>query len=167
MQIPRHSSEKFKVRDTGPVHLTPDGLKRLQERLAGLKKALPDLISEAARTAAYGDRSDNAEYKEAKHQLRRTHRQIFSLEDQLKRAVVIKSGKNAAGTIQIGSVVVLERLSLQKTYEVVGPQETNPTKGRISFQSPLGAALMNHKKGDAVEIKTASGLQEYRILEVS
>src|SRR3989344_2893662 len=105
MQIPQHSSEKFKVRDTGPVHLTPEGLKRLQERLAKLKKALPDYIAEAARTAAYGDRSDNAEYKEAKHILRRTHRQIFSLEDQLKRAVIIKSGRNALGTIQTGSVV--------------------------------------------------------------
>ncbi len=166
MQIPQHSSEKFKVRDTGPVHLTPAGLKRLQERLNELKKALPEYIAEAARTAAYGDRSDNAEYKEAKHILRRTHRQIFSLEDQLKRAVVIQSGKNSAGTIQIGSTVLLELNGKPKTYEVVGPMETDPAKGRISFQSPLGAALMNHKKGEVVKIHTASGFQEYQILEI-
>src|SRR3989344_7748885 len=90
----------YTAEDDEPVHLTPDGLKRLQERLARLKKAMPELANEAGRTAAYGDRSDNAEYKEAKRQLRRVHGQIFSIEDQLRRAVVIKFGRNSAGTIQ-------------------------------------------------------------------
>src|SRR3989338_7022389 len=86
----------YTAEDDEPVHLTPEGLKRLQDRLTRLKKALPELASEAGRTAAYGDRSDNAEYKEAKRQLRRVQGQIFNIEDQLRRAVVIKFGRNSA-----------------------------------------------------------------------
>ena len=157
----------YTAEDDEPVHLTPDGLKRLQERLARLKKAMPELANEAGRTAAYGDRSDNAEYKEAKRQLRRVHGQIFSIEDQLRRAVVIKFGRNSAGTIQLGSVVVLEQNGKRKTFELVGPQETDPSKGRISYKSPLGSALINHKAGDAIKIKTPTGEQEYRILEIN
>ena len=157
----------YTAEDDEPVHLTPEGLKRLQERLARLKKALPELANEAGRTAAYGDRSDNAEYKEAKRQLRRVHGQIFSIEDQLRRAVVIKFGRNSAGTIQLGSVVVLEQNGKRKTFELVGPQETDPSKGRISYKSPLGSALINHKAGDAIKIKTPTGEQEYRILEIN
>lgn len=173
MQFPKKRvSDIFKIRDTGPAYLTPEGIKRLQSRLASLKQALPKYIDEAQRTAAYGDRSDNAEYKEAKAILRRTHRQIFSIEDKLKRAVAIASGRNAAGTVQMGSTVLLElpvrsgKEGIQKTFQILGPDETNPEKGRISYLSPLGAALINHKKGDSVTIQTPNSSQEYRILEI-
>ena len=167
MQIPRRKSDELKIRDESPIYLTPEGIRRLQERLDHLKKAIPDLASEAARTAAYGDRSDSAEYKEAKSALRRAHRQIFSMEDQLKRAVEIKSGRNSKGTIQLGSTVVLKlNDGTQKTFEIVGTQETNPEKGRISYQSPLGATLLKHSAGETITIQTPAGSKEYRILEI-
>ncbi len=157
----------MKVRDTSPLHLTAEGINRLQERLAGLKRVLPKYIAETQRTAAFGDRSDSAEYKEAKSTLRRTHRQILAIEDQLRRAVVIMTGRNKAGTVQLGSTVVLELPGgEQKKFEIVGPHETDPTGGRISHQSPLGAALLNHAEGDLVTIKTSGGLRDYRILEI-
>jgi len=169
MQFPkRRVSDALKVRDEGPVYLTPEGLKSLQERLTRLKKALPDYIQETQRTAAFGDRSDNAEYKEAKSILRRTHRQILSIEDRLKRAVTIASGRNAKGTVQLGSTVALEsKGGVRNTFRILGPQETDPAKGIISQQSPLGAALINHKEGDQVAIPTANGSKEYRIIEIS
>jgi len=152
--------------DDGPVYLTEEGARQLREKLAGLKRALPARIAETARTAAYGDRSDNAEYKEAKGTLRRTHWQILEIEDQLKRVVVITPGTNATGTIRLGSTVVLETEGGKKTFEIVGPQETDPTHGRISYQSPLGAALLNHAQGDVIMLPTGNGKREYKIVEI-
>ena len=159
--IPRPDQE-------GPLYLTPAGIERLKVRLERLKHSLPELISETARTAAYGDRSENAEYQAAKSLLRRTHRQIETTENQLKRAVPIMKGAGALGAAQIGSTVVLEtKNGKQKTFEIVGPHETDPARGRISHMSPLGVALIGHKKGDAVSLVTPVGRQDYRILDVT
>lgn len=153
--------------DDSPIPITPEGLKRLERRLALLKQRLPHLIEEAARTAAYGDRSDNAEYKDAKSRLRRAHGQIWDMKEQLKRVQIINSDKNSSGTIALGSTVVLESADGTKSaFQIVGPYETDPKGGRISHLSPLGAALMNHKKGEEVVFETAQGSQKYRILEV-
>jgi transcription elongation GreA/GreB family factor len=163
MQIPRRRTKQ----DTGPLPLTEDGLRRLKEKLAHLKRIVPDLAAEAARTAAYGDRSDNAEYKQAKGSLRHANWNILSIQDQIKRAVIIPSGINASGTVQLGSIVKLEIKGKQKTFEILGPHETDPAVGRISYKSPLGAALIGHAKDDIVTVKTESGIQEYRIVEIS
>lgn len=165
MQIPRRKSDQFKKRDEGPIYLTEEGLKNMREKLAHFKHILPHLISETTRTAAYGDRSDNAEYKDAKASLRRAHYQIASLEDQLKRVIIIKKNINS-DKVGLGATVVLEINGTQKTFEIVGPHETNPTLGRISNQSPLGAAIMNRKKGEVVTIETTKGQKEYKILEI-
>ena len=85
MQIPRRKSDELRRREDGPIHLTENGLQSLKEKLERLKKALPERIAETARTAAFGDRSDNAEYKAAKGILRRTHYQILEIQEQMKR----------------------------------------------------------------------------------
>lgn len=167
MQFPKkRKSDEFKKRDDGPVYLTEEGFKSLQEKLERLKRALPDFINETQRTAAYGDRSDNAEYKEAKSILRRTHWKILSIQDQIKRVVIIAPGSNVSGAVQLGSTVVLETDGARKTFQILGSHEANPAKGRISHQSPLGATLMNHIKGDTITIQTVSGSKKYRILEI-
>ena len=148
--------------------MTEGALESLREKIARLNAALPNLINETQRTAAYGDRSDSAEYKDAKSKLRSAHRQILIIENQIKRAVVIKSGLNTSGTVQLGSIVVLEvgglpagRQGAEKTFQILGSHETDPDKGRISSQSPLGAALINHRKGDIITIQTGGGAQTY------
>jgi transcription elongation GreA/GreB family factor len=166
MRIPKRRSELFKTYDTGPVHVTKETLERMKRRLAELKQSLPELAHEAERTASYGDRSENAEYKDAKATLRRTHRQIYSIEDQLKRIVVIEPGTTQHGSIRIGSVVELESTAGISTFQILGSKETDPTRGRISFNSPLGAALMNKKKGDSVNITTERGVRTYTIREI-
>jgi transcription elongation GreA/GreB family factor len=154
------------------IYLTQEGIDRLRKQLARLQAALPALALEAQRTAAYGDRSDNAEYKQAKGALRYTHRQIFTIQDQLKRAVVIDNRLNAAGIVGLGSTVILEseekgsQKRIHNKYKILGPQETNPTEGCISYVSPLGAALMSHKEGDTIIVNTPSGSQTYQILKV-
>ena len=166
MQIPRRKAEELRRRDEGPLHLTKEALQRLEEKLEYLKHSVPGLAAEAARTAAYGDRSDNAEYKQAKGSLRHANWNILSIQDQIKRAVIIPSGRNAAGTVQMGSIVLVEINEKQKQFEILGSHETNPAQGRISYESPLGVVLIGHVQGDVVEVKTEKGVQKYRILEI-
>ena len=166
MQIPRRKSDLLKKHDDGPIYLTEKGLTELKSELARLKAALPGYIEETARTAAYGDRSDNAEYKDAKGRLRRTHYRIAEIDDQLKRVSIIKSSPNISGRVELGSTVVLESGGKENIYHIVGPSETDPASGRISHLSPLGAALMGKSKGDTVSIPAPSGEKIYRILEI-
>jgi transcription elongation factor GreA len=165
---PRRRYTRSQKIDNDPIPLTAEAHARMQERLTRIKASLPALAEEAARTAAYGDRSDSAEYKEAKGLLRRANRQVLSLEDQLKRVVIIPAGPNTSGTVQLGCTVVLESDSAKTltAYTILGPYETNPGAGRISHQSPLGAALMGHIVGHTVSVETANGPRVYRIVEI-
>lgn len=170
MHIPRRQWSRRPPPNNEPVYLTPEGVERLKAKLERLKASLPDAIAETSRTSAYGDRSDNAEYKEAKGILRRTHGQIFNIEDQLHRVVVIPSGADAFGKVQLGSTVMVEMkkgvTSTRKIFRILGASETDPTHGRISHTSPLGAALLGHVVGDVVMVQTPGGTQEYTIVEV-
>lgn len=175
MPIPRHKKIDPESINLTPVYLTTAGIEALHKNLERLKKRLPALAEEASRTAAYGDRSDNAEYKQAKGALRGTRRQIYFIEDQLKRVVAITPGTNADGTIRQGSVVTLREVGgaggansnvVEKRFEILGPSETDPTRGRISDKSPLGAALIGHSEGDIVTIKTEKGPREYHIIKI-
>lgn len=172
MQILKRRHEKLQVRDEGPVYLTPEGIQELKDKLARLNASLAHLATEAKRTADYGDRSENAEYKEAKGKLRGAHREILRIKDQLKRAVPIKP--SATGKIGLGSTVILEvmdstsspQAGVRKQFQIVGPNETDPDKGRISYKSPLGEALLNLSAGDTATIKTPRGAVNYKVVGV-
>lgn len=167
MNIPRRRWSQRPPPNNDPVYLTPEGVKRLRARLERLKRSLPAIIEEAARTAAYGDRSDSAEYKEAKGILRRTKGQILDIEDQLKRVVEIRSGAYASGTVRLGSTVNVRSSNGKiSIYRILGPSETDPAQGRISHTSPLGAALIGHSAGDSIVVQTPGGTQEYLIVAV-
>lgn len=155
-----------RVPDTGPVYLTAEGIENLKKRLARLKESLPRLIEETKRTAAYGDRSDSAEYREAKSALRRANSQIIGTEDRLRRAALISPVKNL-GIVQIGSKVTLDLNGSEKVFEIVGSIETNPGSGRISNKSPLGGALLGKKIGDIVSIKTPAGEKKYKVIKIN
>ncbi len=173
MYIPRRQWSRRPPPNNEPVYLTPEGIERLRTRLARLKASLPAAIEETARTSAYGDRSDNAEYKEAKGILRRTRGQILNIEDQLRRVVTIPAGDDGSGRVRLGSTVVLapvdagvDAITRNKTFRIVGPSETDPSRGRISHTSPLGAALIGHLKDNMVVVQTPAGKQEYKIIDV-
>ena len=102
MQIKDRDAAEARRRDTGPVYLSQEGLTRLENQLDRLKREFPELSAEVGRTAAYGDRSDNAEYKDAKGRLRRAQWRILEIQDELKRVVVIPTGPSSTGTIQAG-----------------------------------------------------------------
>ena len=167
MPIPPYKRPDPERINLAPVYLTPEGIERLHEKLERLKRNLPSLAEEAARTAAFGDRSDNAEYKQAKGALRYTQRETYRIEDQLKRVVTITRGTDASGAVRLGSIVTVRTTDKrEQTFEILGPDETNPTKGRISNKSPLGTALVGRKEGDVISVKAANGAKKYTIIAV-
>lgn len=167
MQLPKRRADKLKNRDdeTAIIHLTPAGLTRLKRELRDLEQVQQrQAIEDVSRTVAMGDLSENAEYQEAKHRLARIHGRIFSIKDRLKRVQVIR--KKATHKIQLGSRVILETVRGERTYEIVGPAESNPSRGRISHLSPLGAALLGHPVGIVITLQTEQGEMKYTVKEI-
>ncbi len=168
MTLSNQQRNELEAKDYERIPLTAEGIKKLEDKLAFLKRVLPERAMETKRTADYGDRSENDEYKQAKSLLRSTHRQILLIEDQLKRAVRIDAGGvNPSGLVQLGSSVTVESQDgSKKTFQIVGALETDPSRGRISNVSPLGEALIGRKLGDTVKIVAGARTQEYRIVEL-
>lgn len=148
-------------------HLTPALIARLKDeliRLEGTERG--EAVSEVRRLAEMGDFSENAGYQIAKGTLRRINNRIETLKERIRTAIPIEQGTDASGKIKIGSTVVLEMNGKQITFEVLGSQETNPSRGRISHHSPLGRALIGQSTGDIVRIPLIDSEVVYRILEV-
>jgi len=171
MRIPTRHGEQLKQQaddsqTTGPLFMTPDGVKHMQDRLKRLEEIeLPQAIQDTRTTAEFGDFSENAEYQEAKARMRRLHAQIFHLKEKLKQVLVISQNAKA-DLVQLGSTVVLETDGKKKTYEIVGPQETNPARGRISHLSPLGVALIGRRASDSVTLEANGNPSIFTILEI-
>ncbi|PJA47534.1 transcription elongation factor GreA [Candidatus Uhrbacteria bacterium CG_4_9_14_3_um_filter_36_7] len=171
MRLPLRKSEQLrqtkKQDEEGSEYITASGLKQLEDELKRLQtKDLPKAIEDVSFTIQFGDLSENAEYQEAKWRLRRTHSRIAFLQDKIKRAVIIQKNISSE-TVQIGSTVLL-KINHQKEqlFQIVGPSQANPLKGRISHISPLGKALLGNKIHDSVEIKTTTGITVYTILKI-
>ena len=138
----------------------------MRRELDRIKRSLPALIAETATAAAQGDRSDNAAYQTSKAALRRANWRILEIEDELKRTAIITPGPDAEGRAKLGSRVTVRTPHGERTYEIVGPKETDPTAGRISQASPLGAALIGKRQGETVTIATGKGPATYLIVEI-
>lgn len=151
MQVPKRKSEEARrlASNSGPLYLTKAGIEDLKNELKKLEKALPRAIAETQRTGQFGDFSENAEYQIAKGNLRRINNEILITKDKLKRVKLIEEG-NFSGIIKIGSTVLLKIDDKQKKYQIVGPAETDPARGRVSHLSPIGSALIGHRVGDKV-----------------
>lgn len=150
-------------------YVTAESLKALQEELEHLKnKKIPDIstIIDAARQQ--GDLSENAEYHQAREDMSWAQGRLRELEYILERVQIITttSNGNGSGVITIGNTVKIKVGDKEKEYTIVGPQEANPLKGLISNESPIGEALIGHKKGEKIEITTPAGKQIYEILAI-
>jgi transcription elongation factor GreA len=152
--------------NTKPVYLTAEGLAKLKAELSHL------VTSERPRVAARihdakqdGDISENAEYEDAKQEQSFLEGRIATLEAQLKNAEVIAA--NNGDKVGIGSRVVIKGDEGEETFTIVGSAEAAPREGRISNESPVGAALMNRKKGDKVTVQTPAGSAAYTVVSIS
>jgi len=148
-----------------PNYLTPEGAKKLQAELNQLlNHDRAKVVHEVAEAAAQGDRSENAEYIYGKKKLREIDRRIRFITKRLDSAVVVKQEEDAHSEVRFGaSVDVEDENGKQSSYLIVGPDEANPSDGKISFQSPLGRALMKRKVGEVVTVTRPAGEIEIEI----
>ncbi len=149
-------------------HLTAAAVERLRRDLRDLEEQQrPRTVEELSRAREMGDLSENAAYQDAKARLGRIDGRIFSLKERIKNAIIIETGPNEAGQVQIGSTVVIASNGKRRTYQILGSQETNPSLGRISHLSPIGSALMGRRAGETVTVKIQDKEIAYRIEQVS
>ncbi|MEK7560188.1 MAG: transcription elongation factor GreA [Patescibacteria group bacterium] len=150
-------------------YFSETGIKKLKEELETLKtKTRREIADRLEYAKSLGDLSENSEYQEAKEAQVLNEGRITELEDDLRRAVVVKKS-SFRDSVEIGSKVVVEKLNEPGSvfeFNIVGSNEALPEENKISNESPLGSALLKHKKNDIVFIFTPKGKIEYRILEI-
>ena len=150
-------------------YLTQEGQIQLRAELEDLKSVRrPDVAARIHRATESGGAADNAEYEQVKNEQSFVEGKIRELEEVLSNAVVPPKKKVARGTVQFGSSVTVVNKARKKTvYQLVGSAEANPSEGKISNESPVGQALLDHKVGDIVEVSTPAGISELKITKVS
>ena len=155
------------------IILTPEGYKNLQEEIELLSTVRRREVAERIRIAReFGDIAENAEYDSAKNDQAHLEARIAMLEERLKNSrVVTKKEINAAqksGEVSVGTKVKIRDMSSNKTFEyhIVGSAEANPAEMKLSNESPVGKAIMGHKKGDVVEVAAPRGAMKYKIMEI-
>jgi transcription elongation factor GreB len=150
------------------TYLTREGAKKLATELNQLLTVeRPKVVGEVSDAAAQGDRSENAEYIYGKKRLREIDRRIRFLTKRLDSAVVVDQTEADHDVVRFGArVVVQDENGKSSTYQLVGPDEADPSNGRVSFQSPLGRALLKRRVGDCVTVQRPAGEIEIEILSI-
>ncbi|MFN7173573.1 MAG: transcription elongation factor GreA [Thermaurantiacus tibetensis] len=145
-----------------------EGYAELQRQLKHLKEVeRPENVEAIEEARAHGDLSENAEYHAAKERQGQIEAQIAEIEDKLARAHVIDPKTLSGDRVVFGATVdLLDEEDRKITYQIVGETEADAKRGRISYNSPLGRALIGRKVDDEVEVVTPSGDRSYVIERV-
>lgn len=148
------------------IYLTPEGEIKLKAELAELTGHKREELAQRLRSAIQmGDLSENADYHKAKEDQAFLEGRIQEIEAILRTAVIIE--KKQSDTVTVGSSVTIQEDNFTpETYHVVGAREADPRNGKISNESPIGKALMDHRAGDVVETETPDGKISFKILKV-
>ena len=149
--------------------VTQEGLKKLQDELNELKTVTRVKVGEDLKKArAFGDLSENSEYDEAKNEQAKVEGRIHELEEMLKNVEVIDNASTASDGAGFGSsVTVVDEDGEEETYIIVGAAEANFLEGKISNESPIGAAIFGKSEGDTVEFETPVGKSTLTIKKVT
>ncbi|HEY3828626.1 MAG TPA: transcription elongation factor GreA [Solirubrobacteraceae bacterium] len=142
------------------VILTPEGLEKLRDELELLSTARRREVAERIKEAReFGDISENSEYDDAKNEQAMLESRIAQLQDKLRMATVIDSKDLSTEEVQVGSVVHVkdEKTGKSVKYTIVGSAEANPEESKLSNESPVGRALIGHKRGDEVAVQVPRG----------
>ena len=150
------------------VPMLAEGHRQLEDELKRLKvEERPQIIEAIEEARAHGDLSENAEYHAAKERQGQIEATIAEIEDRLSRAMVIDPTTLSGDKIVFGATVTLLDEDEKKVkYQLVGQQEADARVGRISYNSPLGRALIGREKGDEVEVTTPSGDKYYEVAKI-
>ena len=152
------------------VYLTRNGYEKLIQELEYLKKIKRKEITKSiAHARSLGDLKENAEYHAAKEAMAYNEKRVSELEDKLSRVEIIDENSVASDAVYIGSKVKLVDLDTDQEvkYILVGQDEADPMNDLISVISPVGKAILGHKKGDTIEINVPAGILRYEIVEIS
>lgn len=149
-------------------YITPAGAAKLR---AELRKLLtvdrPELVRVVQWAASNGDRSENADYTYGKRKLREMDRRIRFLSRRLEAAEIIDPAARKSDRALFGATVrVVDGEGRERTYAIVGIDETDVAGGRVSWISPIGRALLNSREGDVVTLRTPVGEEELEILSI-
>jgi transcription elongation factor GreA len=151
---------------TQRTYLTQEGEKKLRAELAELTGPRREELAKRLRSAIQmGDLSENADYHKAKEDQAFLEGRIQEIEAVLRTAVVVE--KSRSDVVAVGSTVTVQEDNFDpETYYLVGAKEADPRNGKISNESPIGRALMDHKVGDVVEAETPGGKIRFKILKI-
>lgn len=150
------------------IYLTAEGIEKIRVELEMLTSTKRLEIAQRLRAAIeMGDLSENADYTSAKEDQAFLEGRILELAHILKNVVVIEE-KGSGESVEIGSEVVVreEGYDDEETLFIVGSKEANPEKGKISYESPIGKALLKHRVGEIVRVATPSGYTNFKILKI-
>ena len=150
-----------------PAYLSQEGLDKLREELnemVTVRRA--EVAARIQEAKEHGDITENAEYEDAKNEQAFVEGRIQTLSALIKNAVLIDEHTPTA-FVGIGSTVDVESEDGKETFRIVGSAEANPAAGRISNESPVGRALLGHRKGDKVQVSVPAGSWTYKIIGIS
>lgn len=148
-------------------YITEEKKKALEDELKYLKTVKRKEILESLEAArALGDLSENAEYHQSREDQGKTEDRILQIENMLKSSIIVK--KHSSSSVEIGTTVRVKKENSKEdvTYNIVGAEEADMSKNKISNKSPLGEALFGKTKGDVVSIKTPKGLVKYTLIDI-
>ncbi len=149
------------------VPMLADGYRQLEDELKRLKTERPQIVDAIEEARAHGDLSENAEYHAAKERQGQIEAAIADIEDRLSRALVIDPTTLSGDKVVFGATVsLLDEEEKKIRYQLVGQQEADAKVGRISYNSPLGRALIGRQVGEEVEVTTPSGEKYFEIAAI-
>lgn len=149
--------------------VTPEGLEKLQDELKYLTETRRREVADRIRQARdFGDLSENSEYDDAKNEQGLLERRIAELQRRLRNARVVNPSETDANAVDVGTRVTLKSTGddKERTFQIVGSNESDPSTGKLSHSSPVGKAVLKRQVGDKVTVSTPRGTTEYEILNV-
>ena len=149
------------------VPMLAEGYRQLEDEVKRLKLERPSIIDAIEEARAHGDLSENAEYHAAKERQGHVEAMIAEIDDRLSRALVIDPSTLSGDKVVFGATVSLvDEDDKEVRYQLVGQQEADARVGRISYNSPLGRALIGREVGDEVEVTTPAGDRYYEVAKI-
>jgi transcription elongation factor GreA len=150
--------------------VTPEGFEKLQRELSYLTEVRRKEIADRIRQARdFGDISENSEYDDAKNEQYLLERRISELQRRIRNARVVDPSEVDTDAVDLGTRVTLRVVGAkgeERTFQIVGANESDPTSGKLSHASPVGRAVLKRRVGDKVTVSTPRGSTEYEIVNV-
>ncbi len=153
--------------NTEGEYITQEKKSALEQEMAELKgPRRKEVLDSLEYSKSLGDLSENAEYQQARDDQRKIEERISKIENILKTSTVIKGHHSTQ--VEVGSTIVVKKEGSKETrkFQVVGSEEADMAQGKISNKSPLGQALLGHKKGETVSFSSPSGATKYQIVDI-